>query len=357
MADISRVSIDGGETFYNVKDTTARQNITEINNKVGANNGIASLNGSGKVPESQLPSYVDDVIEGYLYEGVFYEDAQHTTPITGESGKIYVDLDTDKTYRWSGTVYVCTGSSLELGEVTGTAYDGGKGKTNADNIAAINDLIPSTASSTNKFATMQDVENATDIETTEGLIEATNGWWGKNELELDNTLQHTTIDGVSFSIGKRKGIVYWISATGTPNNGRDVMLKVAQDVYVNREKILNGCPEGGSNPHPGIAPTPIDRYGLSATSSSITQIFEYNDVGEGVTIPSGKHCNIYVVIKNGYTADDLTFRPMLRNSKIKDSSFEMYEPNTLERLETKQDKTTFTVSNGRLTFNNIEVAT
>ena len=66
MADISKVSIDGGTTEYNLKDSTARSDITAINGKIGAANGIASLNGTGKVPESQLPSYVDDVIEGYL---------------------------------------------------------------------------------------------------------------------------------------------------------------------------------------------------------------------------------------------------------------------------------------------------
>ena len=47
---------------------------------------------NGKIPAAQLPSYVDDTIEGYLYNGAWYEDAQHTAEVTGESGKIYVDL-------------------------------------------------------------------------------------------------------------------------------------------------------------------------------------------------------------------------------------------------------------------------
>lgn len=70
----------------------------------------------GKVPASQLPSYVDDIIEGYYYNDAFYEDAQHTTEITGETGKIYIDLDTNKSYRWSGSVYVeiAGGGSAEL---------------------------------------------------------------------------------------------------------------------------------------------------------------------------------------------------------------------------------------------------
>lgn len=60
----------------------------------------------GKVPASELPSYVDDVVEGYYYNGAFYKDSAHTTPITGEAGKIYVDLTTDESYRWSGSAYV-----------------------------------------------------------------------------------------------------------------------------------------------------------------------------------------------------------------------------------------------------------
>lgn len=52
---------------------------------------------NGKVPEAQLPSYVDDVIE--------VEDFEHL-PTTGESGKIYVTLDTGESWRWSGTTYV-----------------------------------------------------------------------------------------------------------------------------------------------------------------------------------------------------------------------------------------------------------
>lgn len=61
---------------------------------------------NGLIPAQYLPSYVDDVIEGYYYNGSFYEDDQYQTLITPERGKIYISLDTDKSYRWSGTVFV-----------------------------------------------------------------------------------------------------------------------------------------------------------------------------------------------------------------------------------------------------------
>ena len=104
----------------------------------GAANGVAGLGEDGKVPASQLPSYVDDVVEGYLHtDGAFYKEAEHTTKITAESDKIYVDIATNKTYRWSGSAYVGIGSDLALGETASTAYAGNKGKANADEIAKI----------------------------------------------------------------------------------------------------------------------------------------------------------------------------------------------------------------------------
>ncbi|MCI7208274.1 MAG: hypothetical protein MSA15_20035 [Clostridium sp.] len=80
-------------------------NFLDITQK-GSANGVASLDNTGKVPSSQLPSYVDDVVEGYYYNGKFYTDSAHTQLITPETGKIYVDINTSKAYRWSGSTYV-----------------------------------------------------------------------------------------------------------------------------------------------------------------------------------------------------------------------------------------------------------
>lgn len=112
----------------------------------GQANGFASLDGNGLVPSSQLPSYVDDVIEAYATYDVsetgklsnikLYSDEAHNNPITGESGKIYLNITSGQPpyqFRWSGTQFVDSNtSSLILGEVTGTAYDGAKGKSLAD---------------------------------------------------------------------------------------------------------------------------------------------------------------------------------------------------------------------------------
>lgn len=89
----------------------------------GATNGLAELDSTGKVPSTQLPSYVDDIIEVTNFASL---------PAIGETGKIYVTLDTNLTYRWGGTEYVEISSSLALGETSSTAYRGDRGKTAYD---------------------------------------------------------------------------------------------------------------------------------------------------------------------------------------------------------------------------------
>lgn len=89
----------------------------------GANNGVAELDSSGKVLSSQLPSYVDDVLE-YATSTNF--------PTTGETGKIYIAINTNLTYRWTGTAYTEISPSIALGETSATAYRGDRGKTAYD---------------------------------------------------------------------------------------------------------------------------------------------------------------------------------------------------------------------------------
>ncbi len=90
----------------------------------GSAGGIAELGADGKVPAAQLPSFVDDVTEGYYYNGKFYKESAHTTAIAGESDKIYVDITTNKTYRYSGTAFVVISETLALGTTSSTAFRG-----------------------------------------------------------------------------------------------------------------------------------------------------------------------------------------------------------------------------------------
>lgn len=95
---------------------------------------ITSVNASaitGTIAAANLPSFVDDVIEGYLNGGKFYKekktDGTYATEITAETGKIYVNLNDNKTYRWGGSAYVVISETIALGETASTAYRGDRG--------------------------------------------------------------------------------------------------------------------------------------------------------------------------------------------------------------------------------------
>jgi len=114
---INGVSFDGSANItVNAVDATARIAVSEK----GAANGVATLGADAKIRlAAQLPSFVDDVLE--------FVDLAYF-PVVGESGKVYLDVDSNITYRWSGSSYVPIGSDLALGETSSSAYRGDRGK-------------------------------------------------------------------------------------------------------------------------------------------------------------------------------------------------------------------------------------
>ena len=117
---------------FGATDNSIRKELTDFKNTKGKANGLASLDNGGKVPSSQLPSYVDDVIEINTFNNL---------PSTGESGKIYITQDTNLTYRWSGSAYTEISKSLALGETSSTAYPGDKGKSTTDIVNSLSDTL------------------------------------------------------------------------------------------------------------------------------------------------------------------------------------------------------------------------
>lgn len=117
----------------------------------GKANGFASLDANGTVPANQLPSYVDDIIDVYatydksatgeLTNIKLYSDAAHQNAITGEAGKIYINITNGEPpyqFRWTGTIFARVDAQvLILGQITGTAFDGGRGKKLEDQVASL----------------------------------------------------------------------------------------------------------------------------------------------------------------------------------------------------------------------------
>lgn len=152
-------------------DTKLQNNINTLEAKhdafvatKGKADGFAPLDGNGLVPANHLPSYVDDVLEVYATYDVsptggltnvqLYTDAGHQTPVVGESGKIYINVaDGEPPYqfRWSGTKFVDSNtSSLIIGEIAGTAFEGSRGKHLEDVISSMPKNLISKVSIVNK---------------------------------------------------------------------------------------------------------------------------------------------------------------------------------------------------------------
>ena len=142
--------------------------------EMGVAGGVATLDQEGKVPSSQLPSFVDDVIEVDSYDNL---------PTTGEAGKIYVTKDTNLTYRWSGSRYIEISASLALGETSSTAYPGDKGKETTDKVNTHVADLNNPHQVTKEQVGLGNVDNTSDLDkpvsnATQELVDNT-----KKELE------------------------------------------------------------------------------------------------------------------------------------------------------------------------------
>ncbi len=168
--------------------------------EMGKAGGVATLDGTGQVPASQLPSFVDDVLEyasksafpargetGKIYvaldtnltwrwSGSAYVEiskslalgetleyaSKSAFPARGETGKIYVALDTNLTWRWSGSAYVEISKSLALGETSSTAYPGDKGKALAADLASTKTTVAANTAARHSHTNKTVLDKITD---------------------------------------------------------------------------------------------------------------------------------------------------------------------------------------------------
>lgn len=208
----------------------------------GKANGLAELDADGKVPSAQLPSYVDDVIEGYLYNGKFYKESAHTTAIAGEGGKIYVDISTGVTYRWSGSTFVEISKSLAVGTTSGTAYDGAKG-------AALEKKVSSLESTTSgiKNDYLPKVANSVRVDRIAGsgsvyYFEVQTGYGPGGSLAVNNTRLRVQQEGfeiqssltdTSSTTPRSYKTTFLVAPTGVTINGEEVASTAITETEIN----------------------------------------------------------------------------------------------------------------------------
>ena len=265
----------------------------------GQPNGLAELDGNGKVPASQLPSYVDDVVDAYATYTVsptgvlqniqLYADAEHETPIVGERDKIYVNVtpgEVSYQFRWSGSQWVHIDSNaIIIGDITGTAYDGGKGKAMENVVNSMPDNLLSTfqldqtdvnnitisltgvEKSGGKYvqSTLADITITPATNTVAGLMT------GAEKLAINETLP----DAINDEKVARENAVKELKAKDTELQGNIDSLETAlnQDITELRSTILKVNDKVGlteANEMPDLSSTNYLTDSPSAISAAVT---------------------------------------------------------------------------------------
>lgn len=265
----------------------------------GQPNGLAELDGNGKVPASQLPSYVDDVMDAYATYTVsptgvlqniqLYADAEHETPIVGERDKIYVNVtpgEVSYQFRWSGSQWVHIDSNaIIIGDITGTAYDGGKGKAMENVVNSMPDNLLSTfqldqtdvnnitisltgvEKSDGRYveSTLADITIAPATNTVAGLMT------GAEKLAINETLP----DAINDEKVAREAAVKELKAKDTELQGNINSLETAlnQDITELRSTILKVNDKVGlteANEMPDLSSTNYLADSPSAISAAVT---------------------------------------------------------------------------------------
>jgi len=214
------ISLTGGVTGSVNFDGSANVSIATTITGLGVANGIATLDSSGQVPSTQLPSYVDDVLE-YVNVAAF--------PTPGESGKIYVETTGNTTYRWSGSGY----TKITSGEVSSVA-----GKTGVVTLTKADVGLPNvdnTADSTKNVASAAKLTTARTLtvgrtgKTFDGSANVT--WTATEVLPTATSGQFLKFDGTNWIAGADNNTTYSTmlqdeATTGTATQDRLISASV-----------------------------------------------------------------------------------------------------------------------------------
>lgn len=168
-ADVSIIKLNTSDQIELASDAYVGVNKVQTAADKGVANGIASLDAAGKVPSSQLPSFVDDV-EEYANLAAF--------PVTGETGKIYVAIDNGKTYRWSGSVY----TEISPSEVNSVNGQTGVVVLNTSHISESGSLYFTEARVRSTPLTGLSLLDSTDVVATDTVLQG----MGKLQAQIDN---------------------------------------------------------------------------------------------------------------------------------------------------------------------------
>ena len=162
----------------------------------GVANGVATLDSGGKIPSSQLPSYVDDVVEYANLESF---------PVSGVSGILYIDIATNKQYRWSGSTYQ---------QITSGAVDSVAGKTG---VVTLDKTDVGLSNVDNTADNVKSVLSASKLTTSRSITIMGDISWSVNFDGSTNVTADATLSSTGVSAGTYKSVT--VGADGRITNG------------------------------------------------------------------------------------------------------------------------------------------
>ena len=268
----------------------------------GTAGGVATLDSSGFILSSQLPPSVDEILEGYLYNNAFYEDEEHDVEIEAQSSKIYVDLNNNLTYRWSGTAYVEISKSLAIGETSSTAFRGDRGKIAYNHSQAAH--------------ARTDATNVADSSTNGNILvngSQVNVYTHPSYTQRSSGLYKITVDGSGHVSGATAVTKSDITALGIPAQDTNTTYTVAttsKDGLMSSEDKtkLDGIASGANKyTHPsytqkssGLYKITVDGSGHVSGATAVTK----SDI-TGLGIPS-QDTNTWIALKGATSSADGT---------------------------------------------------
>lgn len=170
-----------------------------------------------------------------------------------------------------------------------------------------------------KLANLENYDDS-EVKSQISLNRSTLGYQRKNLLK--NTAASRTINGVTLTVNEDGSVTLNGTAAAT------VFFEIRKGMLLEtgREYILSGCPVGGST----------SSYALLIEDSSQGRTWDF---GEGIKLTAAStNYDVKIRINANYTAENLTFRPMLRYTEITDDTYEPYKLSVEERLAVLEEK-------------------
>lgn len=310
----------------------------------GTAGGVAELDEYGHVPVSQLPSFVSDVIEGYYDSETtykFYADAQHQTEIQGQSNKIYVDVNTNLSYRWSGSVFAEVSPSLALGSTDSTAYRGDWGTADHAAIGVLASLNTSEKSSL--VAAINELQSGSvsvdpdrglsENDFTDSLKSKLDGIESGAEVNVQSDWNQTVTTADDFIKNKPENLVQDASYVHTDNNyttGEKTKLAgISAGAQVNVKPNWNAA--SGSAAEILNKPT-IPNYSNATTSAA--GLMSATDKGKLDNINAGYKFKIWEGSQNLVANSDLSTGYALTNFSALEIRYAMFYNHSANYIKT-----------------------